>query len=47
MLPMTLATLATIASTIMTAPYLAVEARILIAAVLIHTSADQFAHMPK
>ncbi len=46
-LPVTLAILATLASAAVTAPYLAVEAKLQLAAVLNRMSADQLAQMPK
>jgi hypothetical protein len=46
-LPVTLAILATIASTVVTAPFLAVEAKLQMAAVLNRMPAEQLARMPK
>jgi hypothetical protein len=45
-LPVTLAILATVASAVVSAPYLAVEARLQMAAVLNRMPADQLAQMP-
>jgi hypothetical protein len=47
MLPVTLAILATLASAAVTAPYLAVEAKLQLATVMNRLSADQLAQMPK
>lgn len=46
-LPVTLAILATVASAVVTAPYLAAEAKLQMAAVLNRMSAEQLAQMPK
>ena len=46
-LPVTLAILATVASAIVTAPYLAAEAKLQMAAVLNRMPAEQLAQMPK